>query len=157
MTQTSKYQGTTVTEFVAKYASLLVTLALSLLLTLVAADYSATWLGRAVALCSFCAAFLLWLALLFQCARARPLTALMELFALALLSGFITVLLGWLAYWWAWRVVTLPILLYLMLFLCLDETGLSRRPSFTQRPGAQLALRLACLLAALLVAYLLKP
>lgn len=156
MAQTSKYHGTTLTEFVRQYASLLGALVLCLLLTLVAADRPVTWLARGVALGSFCAAFLLWLALLFQCVRARPLTALMELFALALLFGFGAVLLGWLAFWWPWRFVTLPVLLYLTLFLVIDEMGL-RRAAFTQRPGAQLALRLVCLLVALLFAYLLRP
>ncbi|HEX8072557.1 MAG TPA: hypothetical protein VF546_21595 [Pyrinomonadaceae bacterium] len=156
MARPDKYHGTTVTEFVTKYASLLAALALCLLLTLVAADRPAAWLGRAVALSSFCAAYLVWLALLFHCARARPLTALMELFALTLLCGLAAVLLAWLAHWWAWRFVTLPALLYLTLFLILDETGLRRRPTLNNR-AAQLALRLACLLAALLVAYLLKP
>ena len=154
MAQSGKYHGTTVTEFVARYYSLLLALALCLGLMLFACDYAATLLGLLTGLFAFCAAFLLWLALLFQCARARPLTALMELFAVVLLAGFVAVCGAWINFWWAWRALMLPVCLYMILFLLLDERGVSRRPAFARR-GYQLGLRLCCLLLAGLLAYLL--
>jgi len=154
MTQT-KYRGTTVTEFSERHFSLLVPLALFLGLTLLAIGHAATLLGRVLALFSFCMTLLLWLALLYQCARARPLTALMELFAIVLCAGFIAVLVATVLAWWAWRAVVLPVVFYLSLFLILDESGLTRRPAFAAR-SLQIGLRLFCLLLAALLAYLLK-
>ncbi len=155
MAQINKYHGTTVTDFVARHYSLLVALGLCLGLALVAGAYAAPLLALTVGLCAVCAAFLLWLALLFQCARARPLTALMELFALVLLVGFSAVFVAWLVSWWAWRFVTLPVFLYLILFLLLDESGVRRHPILARR-AYQIGLRLLCLLFALLLGYWLK-
>jgi hypothetical protein len=156
MTQSSKYHGTTVTEFVARYWHLLVVLAFFLGLTLLTFDHTTTHVGRVIGLFSFCALALVWLALLFQCARARPLTALMELLALVLLAGFTALTVVWLISWRSLRPVTLPIIFYMTLFLGLDETGISRRPIFANGRARRLTLRLLCLLAALLFAYLLR-
>ncbi|MFL6207931.1 MAG: hypothetical protein ACJ74W_03735 [Pyrinomonadaceae bacterium] len=155
MAQTRIYHGTTVTEFVARHFTLLAALALFLGLALLAQVHAETLLGRAVGLFAFAATVLLWLALLFQCMRARPLTALMELLALVLLAGFGVVLAASVAAWWVLRPVALPVLCYMGLFLILDETGVSRRPLFA-RQDYQIGLRLLCLLAALLLAYVLK-
>ena len=155
MPQPDKYRGTTVTEFVARRFTLLAALALFLGVALLAAEHTATLWGRAVGLFAFCAAVLLWLALLFHAWRARPLTALMELLALVLLFGLGAVLALWVASWWLLRPVALPVLCYMGLFLVLDETGVSRRPAFAGR-DYQMGIHLLCLLAALLVAYLLK-
>ena len=154
MTQT-KYRGTTVTEFSERHFSLLVTLALFLGLTLLADGHTATHMGRTLALFSFCVTLLLWLALLYQCAQARPWTALMELLAVVLFVGFIAVSVATVLAWWSWRVVVLPVVFYLCLFLILDESGLTRRPAFAAR-SLQIGLRLFCLLLAGLLAYLLK-
>jgi hypothetical protein len=154
MTRTGEYHGTTVTDFVARYYGLLLALVLCLGLMLLAGCCAATSPGLFVGLFGFCAAFVLWLALLFQCARARPLTALMELFAVVLLAGFVAVSAAWLAFWWAWRALTLPVCLYMILFLLLDGSCVSRRPALARR-GYQLGLRLCCLLLAALFAYLL--
>ena len=154
MTQT-KYCGTTVTEFSERHFSLLVTLALFLGLTLLADGHTATLMGRTLALFSFCVTLLLWLALLYQCAQARPWTALMELLAVVLFVGFIAVSVATVLAWWSWRVVVLPVVFYLCLFLILDESGLTRRPAFAAR-SLQIGLRLFCLLLAGLLAYLLK-
>lgn len=156
MAQSSKYHGTTVTDFVARYWRLLVVLAFFLALTLLAFNHTATLMGRATGLFTFCALALVWLALLFQCMRARPLTALMELLALVLLVGFIAVTTIWLVMWWPLRSVTLPVVFYMTLFLSLDETGISRRPIFANRRARRIVLRLLCLLAALLCAYVLR-
>ncbi|HYX40241.1 MAG TPA: hypothetical protein VE821_01020 [Pyrinomonadaceae bacterium] len=156
MIEPNKYRGTTVTEFSERHFSLLVTLALFLGLTLLAAGHTTTFMGRTLALFSFCVTLLLWLALLYQCARARPLTALMELLAVVLFIGFIAVSVATVLAWWAWRVVVLPVVFYLSLFLILDERGLTRRPAFATRRSLQLGLRLFCLLLAGLLAYLLK-
>jgi uncharacterized membrane protein len=156
MTQSSKYHGTTVTDFVARYWRLLVVLAFFLGLTLLAFGHTATLVGRAIGLFSFCALALVWLALLFQCMRARPLTALMELLALALIAGFIAVTAAWLISWWPLRTVTLSVVFYMTLFLGLDETGISRRPVFANGRARRIGLRLLCLLAALLFAYMLR-
>jgi hypothetical protein len=155
MAQTRIYHGTTVTEFVARHFTLLGALALFLGVSLLAQAHAETLLGRAVGLFAFAATMLLWLALLFQCLRARPLTALMELLALVLLAGFGVVLAESVAAWWMLRPVALPVLCYMSLFLILDETGVSRRPLLAQR-DYQIGLRLLCLLAALLLAYVLK-
>jgi hypothetical protein len=156
MAPTRIYHGTTVTEFVARHFPLLAALALFLGVSLLAQAHAATLLGRAVGLFAFAATVLLWLALLFQCMRARPLTALMELFALVLLAGFGVVSAASVAAWWVLRPVALPVLCYMGLFLVLDETGVSRRPVLARR-DYQIGLRLLCLLAALLLAYVLKP
>ena len=156
MRQTNKYRGTTVTEFSERHFNLLVMLALFLGLTLLADAHTATVFGRTLALFSFCATLLVWLALLYQCARARPFTALMELLAVVLFVGFIAVSAATVLAWWSWRVVVLPIVFYLSLFLILNELGLTRRPAFAARRSLQLALRLCCLLLAALLAYLLK-
>ena len=155
MAQSSKYHGTTVTDFVARFWPLLVVLAFFLALTLLTFGRTATLVGRAVGLFSFCALVLVWLALLFQCARARPLTALMELLALVLLAGFIALTVAWLISCWSLHTVTLPVIFYMTLFLGLDETGIGRRPIFTTGRARRICLRLLCLLAALLVAYVL--
>lgn len=154
MTQTRLYHGTTVTEFVRQHYPLLVALAGFLALSLYATERAmTTWPGRAVALFSLCVTCLLWLALLFQCLRARPLTALMELLALALLLGFGATLVAWAVYWWPWRIVAAPVVGYMGLFLCLDETGISRLAPYADHRAYQAALRLLCLLCALLLAY----
>lgn|GEM_PF-4616049 len=155
MAQTDKYRGTTVTEFVAARFPLLCALALFLGVVLLASGYTTTLLGRAVGLFAFSALVLLWLALLFHVLRARPRTALMELFALVLLAGFGAVVAAWVVSWWVLRPVALPVLCYMGLFLILDETGVSRRPVFAGR-DYQIGIRLLCLLAALLLAYALK-
>jgi hypothetical protein len=155
MAQTGKYRGTNVTEFSERHFSLLITLALFLGLMFLATGQAATVLGRVLALFSFCVTLLVWLALLYQCARARPWTALMELLAIILFVGFIAVSVATVRAWWAWRVVVLPVVFYLSLFLLLDESGLTRRPAFAAR-SLQIGLRLFCLLLAGLLAYLLK-
>ena len=155
MAQTRSYDGTTVTEFVAKHITLIAALALFLALALMAGPYTATLVGRVVGLFSFCAALLVWLALLFHVLRARPLTALMELLAGTLLAGFIAALAAWVSSWWLLRPVALSVLCYMGLFLILDETGVSRRPLFAGR-DYQAGVRLLCLLGALLLAYALK-
>jgi hypothetical protein len=152
----NKYHGTTVTKFVRRHFTLLAALALLLALALVAAAQTDALLGRAVGLFSFCALVLVWLALLFQCARARPWTALMELFALMLAFGFVAVFAAWVASWRLLWPVALPVLCYMGLFLVLDETGARAAPQFAGRRDYQAGLRLLCLLAALLVAYLLR-
>ncbi len=156
MTQTHQYHGTTVTEFVGRHFKLFVALALFLALSLLAAERLATLPGRAVALFSLCATMLLWLALLFQCIRARPWTALMELLALALLLGFGATLVAWAIYWWAWRAVAVPVVGYIGLFLVLEETGVRHHPAYPDRRDYQAGVRLLCLLAALLLAYVFK-
>ncbi len=156
MAQTRIYHGTTVTEFVGRHFKLFATLALFLGLSLLAAERLTTLPARAVALFSLCTTALLWLALLFQCVRARPLTALMELLALVLLLGFGATLVAWAVYWWPWRGAAVPVVCYMGLFLVLDETGISRHPTYAERRDYQAGLRLLCLLCALLLAYVLK-
>ena len=156
MTRTRKYQGTTVTEFVARHFTLLAALALLLGLGLLAERHSATLLGRAVGLFSFCALVLVWLALLFQCVRARPWTALMELLALVLLVGFGAVFAAWFVSSRLLRPVAVPVLIYMGLFLVLDETGVRHAPPLVNRRDYQAGLRLLCVLVALLVVYLLN-
>ena len=156
MARTRKYHGTTVTEFVARHFTLLAALALLLGLGLFAERYSATLPGRAVGLFSFSALVLVWLALLFQCARARPWTALMELLVLVLLVGFGVVFAAWFASSRLLRPVAVPVLIYMGLFLVLDETGVRHAPPHADRRDYQVGLRLLCVLGALLLVYLLN-
>ncbi len=153
MSQPDKYQGTTLTGFAEKYFSLLASLALLTGLTLYATDHAATWMGRAGAGFAFAAAALLWIALLFQCARARPLTALMEAFAWTLTVGFLAFVAGFIATWWAWRHVTLPLVLSLACFLLYSE--LAPAPRGNESTIHRVAIRLLCLAAAGLLSYLL--
>ncbi len=156
MTQTRQYHGTTVTEFVGRHFKLLVALALFLALSLGATRLTTTLPGRAGALFALCVTALLWLALIFQCLRARPWTALMELLALVLLLGFGATLVAWAVYWWPWRVVAVPVVGYMGLFLVLEETGMRRYPAYPDRRDYQAGVRLLCLLCALLLAYVFK-
>ncbi len=156
MAQTRQYHGTTVTEFVGRHFKLCAALALFLGLSLLAAERLTTLPGRIVALFSLCATLLLWLALLFQCLRARPLTALMELLALVLGLGFAATLVAWAVYWWPWRALAMPVVCYMGLFLILDETGMRRHPAYPARRDYQAGVRLLCLLCALLLAYVFK-
>ncbi len=153
MSQPDKYQGTTLTWFAEKYFGLLALLAIFAGLTLYATDHAATWLGRAGAGFAFAAAALLWIALLFQCTRARPLTALMEAFAWTLVIGLLAFVAGFIATWWQWRRVTLPLVLSLAVFLFYHE--LAPAPRANEATGYRVAVRLLCLAAAGLLSYLL--
>lgn len=157
MTQTGKYRGTTVTAFIEQHFALMSALAFFLaLLLFVAGRAPARWPALVIELFAFSVTFLLWLALIYQTLRARPWTALMELLACALMSGFIAVLAAQVVAWWPRRYLLLPLIFYMSLFLLLDEYGLTRRPPFTGSRARQLVLRLLCLLLAALLAYLLK-
>lgn len=151
MTRTTRYEGTTLTAFIEKYFSLLVLLGIFIGLTFYSANSHASHLGQAIALFSFAITFLVWIALLFQCAQARPLTALMELFSLTLLFGFIAWIIFYLAEWRTLRAFTLPALLYSILFLLSSEIIPPDKQPRTL--ASRLALRAACLVAAGALAY----
>lgn len=150
-----KYAGTTLTAFAADHFPLLALLCLFLALTVLSAG-GASWFTQSVSLFSYFATLLIWIALLYQCLRARPLTPLMELFGLILCSGFVAVSLFFLTHHRGLRPVALPALLYGLLFLLYTEIFPARRATSRRAEiSTGLLVRASCLLLAAALCYLL--
>ncbi len=152
-----KYAGTTLTEFAARHFSLLSLLCLFLMLTILAGGRTNSSFARVLELISFFSALLVWLAVLYQCRTARPLTPLLELFGVVLLIGFVGLIITFLSQSRELRFVALAALCYAGLFLLYTE--LFPRRWAVARGGGRItsrqAVRAACLLLAFALSYLL--
>jgi len=151
-----KYAGTTLTEFAARHFPLLSLLCLFLALLLLAGGGRVdSVFARVLELVSFCGALLVWLATLYQCRTARPLTPLMELFGILLLIGFVGVIITFLSQLRELRFVALAALCYAGLFLFYTELFPRRWAARGSGSVSRFAVRAACLLLAFALSYLL--